>query len=250
MEAGMQLPARMLRSDASKWLQAGTIEGLWVRPQRREPPLATSILSLIEGRGLEHDCHADPFSPRQVLLASARTYERLALPPATLRETFTVSGALDDYPPGSIVALGPDVLLWLTFRCEPCARLNAHWQGLMRTIGAERGVLGRVLRGGQVRLGQVVRVLPGALPAWSDVWQERVRQVAAAVPASSVVDYAHLARLAGVPLAYCRVFPRVLAGAPSGQSPRAVPSGATVAAPRWSGGSLFPGLTDLAPKCP
>ena len=212
--------------------------------------MAVSSVAAVEGIGLQGDCHADPLSPRQVLLASAKTYQRLALPSAALRESFTVSKALDCYPPGSLVALGPEVLLWMTFRCEPCARLNVHRPGLMRGIGEERGVLGRVLRGGRVHVGDPVQVLQDVLPAWADVWQERVRQVAGAVPAASVVGYAHLARLAGVPLAYCRVFPRVLAEAPSGQPHRVVRSGAAQSAPTWLGESLFLGPAELGSWLP
>lgn len=250
MAATQERVADVARARSHEWRGAGRVEGAWRRPRRSEVPIAVSSATAVAGVGLRDDCHADPLSPRQVLLASAKTYQRLALPPAALRESFKVSKALDCYPPGSLVALGPEVLLWMTFRCEPCARLNAHRLGLMRGIAGERGVLGRVIRGGRVHVGDPVQVLPDALPAWPDMWQERVRQVAAAVPAASVVGYAHLARLAGVPLAYCRVFPRVLAEAPSGQPHRAVRSSAAQSAPTWLGESLFTGPIDLGSCLP
>lgn len=230
---------RVIEPVTAGWYDAGEVEAAWVRPDRGEPPALAREVEAVTGTGLRGDCHADALSPRQVLLASAHTYRRLSLPPAALRENVTVSNAIALVRPGSLVALGERVLVWVTFRCEPCAKLNRQRPGLVRVVGPERGVLARVVRGGRVRAGDAIRVLPGVLPAWPDAWQERVRHVAAAVPESAVVDYRHLARLAGVPLAYCRVFPRVLAAAPGGSWRRAVPSGALPGVARWGGEALF-----------
>lgn len=235
----MEEAASRLLADTTGWMRAGLVEAAWVRPERRRPPELAHCVKAITGLGIDGDCHLDPLSPRQVLLASADTYRRFSLPPASLRETFTVSAPLELYHPGSLVSVGDRVLLRITFRCEPCARLNEKRPGLMKAIGCERGVLARVVRGGQVCEGAAIRVLPRMYPVWSDVWQERVYHVAGVIPKDTVLEYRQLARLVGVPLAYCRVFPRILAAAPGGLSDRVVASSERPEMPRWSGEGLY-----------
>lgn len=200
--------------------------------------MSAAALEAVAGLGLRGDCHAHPLSPRQVLLADAAVYRRLGLAPATLRENVTLDADLRAWPSGSVVALGRDVRLRVMFRCEPCAKLNVHRPGLLRAVGEGRGVLARVVRGGIVRVGDSVALAPAVLPPWSDVWQERVLRVVRAVPDGHVVEFTQLARLAGVPRAYCRAFPRVLGALGEGTA-RAVPAGGAATRPRWTGESLF-----------
>jgi len=221
------------------WIHSGRVEGLWVRRDEAGPPVASAAVQAEAGLGFKGDCHAEPLSPRQVLLVSAEAYRRLDLPPASLRENVTLSADLRGWLSGSLVGIGRRMLLRLTFPCDPCSRLNGHRTGLMRAIGTERGMLARVVRSGTIRLGDPVRVRPKVFGSWSDGWQERVREVARRVPSGAVVQNAQLAFLAGVPSSYCRVFSRVLAASP-GRLGRRVASGQEQPSmPRWSGSDLF-----------
>ncbi len=233
------LHGSMLFEGAGTWVDGGCVEGLWLRHHRDAAPVGQRMVRAEAGKGLSEDCSAIELSPRQVLLASAETYGRMSLPPATLRENLTVSADLSEWRSGSMVAIGRKVLLRLTFPCDPCSRLNRHRPGLMRRIGRERGVLARVVRSGMIRLGDRVRLRPGVFAAWSERWQERVREVARMVPDGAVVQNAQLALLAGVPLSYCRVFSRVLADSPDRLQRRAASRDERADAPRWSGADVF-----------
>ena len=221
------------------WTAVGRVEAVWTRREAHLPVTAVPAVEAVAGFGLRGDCHADALSPRQVLLAWSGTYRRLELPPGSLRENFTVSSDVRAWPSGSLVRIGSDIILWITFPCDPCARLNRHRPGLIRAVGNERGVLARVVHGGTAGIGDEIRVWAGALAAWSERWQDRVRWIAESVPRGQVVEYAQLARLAGVPSTYCRAFPRVLAAPAGVSSHRAVSSAERLEVPRWSGADLF-----------
>ena len=215
---------------------SGTITEVWLRPDKSAPPRLQRSVEAIARLGLRGDCHADALSPRQVLLVGEEIYRRLELPPATLRETFKLDCDPSAWSSGSTIALGPEVLLRVMFRCEPCAKLNAHQPGLLHAVREERGILARVLRGGVVRPGDRAVISPPTLPSWADDWQTRLCEVAHRVPASRVVEFRQLARLIGVPTAFCRVFPRVLKTI---GVHHAISASDATSLPRWSGEALF-----------
>lgn len=191
----------------------------------------------LAGRGLEGDTHADPCSPRQVLLAGAPAYERLGLEWGALRENLLCdvdTGALES---GMLLGIGPDAVLRLCFQCEACGALDRIRPGLARAAGRGRGILARVERGGVIRPGDRVVLLDARLPALHEDWRERVFAVLAALPPGYVVEYAQLARLAGVQSSYCRAFPRLLAR--HGLGHKAEPARRVSSAPRWDGSGLF-----------
>lgn len=199
--------------------------------------MAQASVQAIAGAGLAGDRHADPLSPRQVLLASSRTYADFALPAHVLSENLLLDADTTQLFSGAVLQIGDEVLLRLMFQCEACGRLDLARTGLVGRLGTRRGMLARVLRGGIVRAGDPVRDLGPMLPAWSDDWRERVARVLEAVPDGAVVEYGRLARLAGADPSYCRAFPRLLAKL--GMSSKAVAAKSASAAPRWHGDGLF-----------
>ena len=221
------------------WQTVGQVDALWVRQHRHDPPDAVLAVEASAGAGIRGDCHADALSPRQLLITSTGAYRRLQLPAAALRENVTVSSEIRHWRSGALVRIGSDVVLWVVMSCEPCARLNHHRPGLARAVGNDRGVLCRVIRGGVARVGEETCIWPDALAPWSDLWQDRVRWIADAVPEGCVIEYAQLARLAGVPLSYCRTFPRILPTTPNTLHRRAVAYGEWPEVPRWDGTELF-----------
>ena len=173
-------------------------------------------------------------------MAGAPAYARLGLPANALRENILLDIDSAVLASGQLLAAGAAVFQ-LTFACEPCGRLNLRQDRLSRTIGAQRGMLARVLRGGPVAVGDPVQLLPDTLPAWPDDWRARVETVLARVPPGCVVEYRQLALLAGVALTYCRVFPRVARAL--GLAHKAVPLRSDCALPRWDGAGLFDART-------
>jgi MOSC domain-containing protein YiiM len=220
-------------------MHIGTVLALAVRPDRAALPLRTTTAEARAGIGLLNDIHADALSPRQLLLAGADTYAEFALAPHTLRENLLLDIDTAALRSGTVLQIGGDVRLRLMFQCEACGQLDVYRQGLASALGQQRGILARVLNGGTIRIGDPVRDLGPSRPAWSDDWRLRVQRVLDAVPPDHVIDYAQLARLAGVQSTYCRAFPRMLAKLGPTYARKAVSRQASPELPRWQGNGLF-----------
>lgn len=220
-------------------MQIGSVIALSVRAERASAPQRLNAVHAIAGRGLAHDRHADPLSPRQVLLASACTYAELDLPAHALRENLLLDVDTAQLRSGTVLQIGDAVLLRLMFQCEACGQLDTYRQGLARTLGPRRGMLARVLGDGVIHVGDPVHDIGSRLPAWSDDWRVRVRRVLDATPPDAVVTYAQLARLAGVQSSYCRAFPRLLAKLGPAYACKAVTRQALSSLARWQGDGLF-----------
>lgn len=221
-------------SPVSAGTAIGRIDSLMLRTAA---PVPVQVARADAGMGLAGDRHADALSPRQILLAGMPAYQRHSLPAHALRENLLLDIDTASLAPGTLLRVGQETVLWLTFRCEACACLDAHQPGIARAIGASRGTLARVLHGGAIKAGDPIALLPSALPAWSDDWRERVAAILPQVPAGMVLDYRQLARLAGVQPVYCRTFPRLVRSL--GYAHAAVAMHAQPETPRWDGRALF-----------
>jgi hypothetical protein len=201
--------------------------------------VSAGSLRLIAGVGISDDVHADALSPRQLLLASSAVYDDFDLPPHALRENLLLDLDTACLGSGTVLQVGGQVRLRMMFQCEACGQLDRVAPRLAQRIGNRRGVLARVLRGGMIHTGDPVRALGVLEPAWSDDWRERVQRVLDALPAGWVIEYRHLARLAGIQSSYCRAFPRLLARLGDRYAAKAVPAHSALALPRWEGAGLF-----------
>ena len=217
-------------------MNIGYVRALAIRPPGSSRSIALDAVRALDG-GIEGDRHADPLSPRQVLLASAAVYADLALPPYTLGENLLVDLDASLLVSGTVLQVGDAVRLRLMFQCEACGHLDAYQAGVSGRIGRRRGVLARVLAGGVMRPGDRIRELGCTLPAWDDDWRARVAQVLRAMPDGMVLSYARLARLAGVQSSYCRAFPRLVKSL--GHEGKAVSNQAAAELRCWQGEGLF-----------
>jgi len=220
-------------------MSIGTVRALTLRSSRALAPVRVASARAIASYGLDGDMHADAGSPRQLLLASAAVYEDLGLPANALRENLLVDVDTASLASGTVLQIGSEVRLRLMFQCEACGQLDAVRPRLARRIGGRRGILARVLSGGIIRRGDAVRDLGVLRPAWSDDWRERAQRVLDGVPPDMVVEYRHLARLAGIQSSYCRAFPRLLARLGPGYAGKAVTAQSTSTSVRWDGAGLF-----------
>ncbi|MGX9219516.1 MOSC domain-containing protein [Massilia varians] len=215
--------------------ELGTVRAIAVRGPGTPGPASMERALAVTGCGLAGDMHADARSPRQVLLAGAPAYRSLGLPPHALRENLLLDVDTAAMASGTVLRIGTQVRLRLSFQCEACGDLDRHAPGLARAIGARRGILARVLAGGEIRLGDPVIMLEQRLSAMPEEWRERVARVIEAVPPGQVIGYADLAHVAGVQSSYCRAFPRLLARLGPAYAARAVPARAEAHLPRWDG---------------
>lgn len=220
-------------------MKTGTVQALAIRPPDTKCSMALDCVHVLAGQGLEGDKHADPLSPRQVLLAGAGVYGDLSLPPHALGENLTIDLDTAQLCSGTVLRVGAQVLLRLMFQCEPCGTLDRFQAGLSGRIGNRRGILARVLAGGAIQPGDSIVDVGHPLPAWPDDWRARVAQVLQAVPDGMVLSYAQLALLAGVQSTYCRAFPRLLAKLGPAYGGKALPAQAVLGRRCWDGEGLF-----------
>ena len=228
------------------WQPMGAVVGLRIRTERSSDPKQVGHMVAVAGMGLQGDTHAHPLSPRQVLVAGSDVYQDLGLGPMTLRENVLVDFGTERLRSSTLLQIGPEIVLWLTFQCEACGHLEHRHPGVMKSIHGRRGVLARVLRGGRMSVGDEVRQCTSSIPPISSVWQERIAGVLQHVPAGKRVEYRQLAHLAGVPKVYCRVFPKILSQLPPALANRAQAGTVAQTDERWTGEGLFDVSTNIS----
>lgn|ERR1041384_3589205 len=186
------------------------IVSVFRRPRRDVSPEPADKIFLRAGVGIDGDCHANALSPRQLLIVSTGAYEDCNAPPLSLRENILVKANDLKLSSGSLLRIGREAMVRVTFECEPCGRLNRFGLGLSKRVRGKRGYLGRVVQSGFVEAGDKILVEEGVFSTFPDHWRDRLIEVADRLPRDCTLSYAQLAQLAGIPKVFCRVFPRVL----------------------------------------
>lgn len=131
-------------------------------PKKKEPLLPAPSLRLVEGLGIEGDRRARPGSSRQVLLMAEENCDAFGLAPGEVRENIVTRGLdLQALPPGTRLGIGA-ALLEITKDCAPCEFMDTLRPGLQERIRGRRGMLARVVRSGEIRVGdEILRSAPG-----------------------------------------------------------------------------------------
>lgn len=138
------------------------IYGIFISEERHAPTTPLEHVEIIEDYGLSGDRKAKAGSKRQVLLVDEATLQLADLPAGALNENLAVRGIdVNALPIGQHLRIG-DVVLEITGPCTVCGELDQIRPGLKDTLRGRRGVLSRVLHGGTVKVGDVIRVDPGA----------------------------------------------------------------------------------------
>ena len=112
----------------------------------------------IAGQGLEGCAHANP-PKREVLFASKEHLDSVNVEPGVIRENITVDGAdVEKWPVGQRVRVGA-AEFEITMVCDPCHRMDELRDGLRAELQGRRGMLARVVEGGEVAVGDEVTLL-------------------------------------------------------------------------------------------
>jgi MOSC domain-containing protein YiiM len=112
----------------------------------------------IAGMGLEGCAHANP-PKREVLFASLEHLESVGVKPGAIRENLTVEGAdVQAWPVGQQVRVG-EALFEITMVCDPCHRMDELRDGLRAELDGKRGMLARVVEGGEVAVGDEIELI-------------------------------------------------------------------------------------------
>ncbi len=138
--------------------RAGTVASLQVCPAHRAPMQTLHQVRALENLGLEGDRHAMPDGKRQVLLMAEEILNRLDIPVGAVKENITTRGIdLQQLGPGTRLQIGGAVFE-LTKPCTPCSRMDEIRPGLQEELAGQRGMLARVVQGGEIHVGDEIRV--------------------------------------------------------------------------------------------
>lgn len=140
----------------------GTIVSIQLCVGHRDPMNSVESATMRTGFGIEGDRHAVSEgirTARQVLLIDQETLDKFGLSRGEVRENITTTGIdLHTLSEGQRLALGDDAVVEITGHCSPCSRMDEIRDGLQSELEGQRGMLAFVVNGGQIAVGNEVRV--------------------------------------------------------------------------------------------
>ena len=132
--------------------------GIWRSPKRREPMESLERARVFENEGVEGCAHRRG-GKRNVLFVAIEDLESLDVPAGATKENFTVRGAeVMKWPVGQRLEIG-DAEFEISMICDPCENMEKIRPGLQAELEGKRGMLARVLRTGDVAVGDEIRLL-------------------------------------------------------------------------------------------
>lgn len=120
------------------------------------PMVTHEEILAVENRGFAGCAHGRPGGRRQVLLMDIETLEEMGIAPGAVKENITTRGIqIRGLKAGERLRIG-EVVLEVTYRCDPCDRMNEIRPGLKEELRGRRGMLFRVVEGGRIRVGDSI----------------------------------------------------------------------------------------------
>ena len=149
-------------------MQSGSIVNLHIARVKGTPSDPVPSARAISAEGLEGDRSRNPRNLRQVLVMDQETLARYGLQPGQVKENITVTGLdLTQARQGNVFFIGDGadgdntpVTLEVTGDCEPCQKMDALSPGLRAELQGRRGILTVVLQGGDISVGDAIRLEP------------------------------------------------------------------------------------------
>ena len=142
-------------------MQQGTITNLHIARIKETPSDPVQEATAVSGKGLEGDRSCKQGNLRQVLVMDQETLKEFDLNPGQIKENITTTGLdLSQTKAGQVFFIGDDVTMEIVGECEPCGKMDAIRQGLQQELNHRRGMLAMVINGGQIKVGDSVRVEP------------------------------------------------------------------------------------------
>jgi alkylated DNA nucleotide flippase Atl1 len=190
-------------------LSSGSILRLFSKLQHTAPMVEQTTLQLEPGRGITGDVNADPISPRQVLIVQEQDLLDLSIQPGALRENIVIRSSDRSFKPGAILEFSNQVAIGLTLNCEPCKAVS-HLVRSLKDLDGKRGILGVVVVGGTLTVGDRFVIHPDAFPALAEKPYDRFLDFLTRIPVGQVVTYREVITGIGVANGYFRALPKYL----------------------------------------
>lgn len=186
---------------------AGIVTNLFIKTEHKQPVQPQQQLSLKEKFGIIGDIHANPLNPRHVLIIDKSILDFYQLQPGALKENITTQNIdLSKIESGTLIKIG-STKIRINFDCEPCGFVESLQQGLMQKIEGNRGILGYVLEGGTVKIGDSIEILKTSYERIPYKIPERFVWMMEKVPYGKVITYRSIIESLGLFSAYYRVIP-------------------------------------------
>ena len=153
--------------EAEAFLSEGRIVAVSVSQSKGIKKSNLPECKLLEDKGLDGDAHAGDWH-RQVSLLAMESIDKirgkgLDVSPGDFAENITTSGLkIWELPLGTRLAVGSEALLEVTQIGKECHDRCAIYHQVGDCVMPREGVFTRVLRGGTIRPGDEIRVLPQA----------------------------------------------------------------------------------------
>lgn len=153
--------------EAEAFLSEGRIVAVSVSQSKGIKKSNLPECKLLEDKGLDGDAHAGDWH-RQVSLLAMESIDKirgkgLDVSPGDFAENITTSGLkIWELPIGMRLAVGSEALLEVTQIGKECHDRCAIYHQVGDCVMPREGVFTRVLRGGTIRPGDEIRVLPQA----------------------------------------------------------------------------------------
>ena len=142
-------------------MQQGSITALHIARVKGTPSDPVQQATALSGRGLEGDRSCNAANTRQVLVMDQETLDKFSLRPGQVKENITTNGLeLASVKEGQVLFIGDEVTLEFVGPCIACGKMNDIRPGLLEEIQGSRGMLAMVINGGDIKVGDSVRVEP------------------------------------------------------------------------------------------
>ena len=124
--------------------------------------------TVVAGHGIDGDLRAGRSSARHLNIIDAETLDELKLEgfpvePGTMGENLVLRGVrLDQQPAGTRLRIGESAIVETTKPREPCTNLTPIDARMPEAVVGRVGVMATVLEGGEIRVGDQVRIVSNA----------------------------------------------------------------------------------------